>query len=146
MWFHLDCCTCQLVDCSCLPVSEGWIVLLEKDEWYFQICSSLKVVFCSHCQFVQIDCHQEQLLAQRLLASLNFYMLFTQCCSFSWGKTHVELVSSSVIIIIFLSIAVHQLFIKLQSFENSILHYVPRVKINTVKKIFLCSLLATVHS
>lgn len=58
----------------------------------------------------------------------------------------MELVSSSVIIIIFLSIAVHQLFIKLQSFENSILHYFPRVKINTAKKIFLCSLLAMVHS
>lgn len=46
----------------------------------------------------------------------------------------------------FLSIAIHQLFIKLQSFENSILHYFPRMKINTIKKFFLCSLLAMVHS
>ena len=100
MWKHLNHCAFQLVEYSFFPVNEGWIVLFRKGKWCFQICSNLQVVFCSviSLPICQIGCHQETTFGSEIAGlALNFIHLLSAAV-LRGGKTHMELVGSSVIL------------------------------------------------
>lgn len=86
--YHLSHCAFWLVGCSCISVNAGWLGLVNKGKWCFQMQSHLGVIFCpaASSPVCHVGCHQEQHLALRLLAS-EFQSFSQRCCSL-WGKTH----------------------------------------------------------